>query len=105
MFKRSSHYVALAVDLPDGKRASRKALKDGWVFALDGREFFLWRQSGRWKVSDIGTGMGLYASGATRGEAAAIFERSYYAAYLRTVCGADYLGYVEAFDRMPMITA
>lgn len=101
MFKKAEHDVIFLVDAGKKRRVERREPRNGWVFEIGGREFFLYKAWGRWHVSDIPTGRGLYATGITRGEAVAVFERSYYPAYLRTIGQEPYQKFIEKFERMP----
>lgn len=101
MFKKADHDIVAEVTLKSGRRVLRRSLKSGWDFEIEGRAFFLYRFFDEWQVSDIPTGLSLGARGITRGEAVALFERSYYDAYLRTIAQERYQELVDEFDRMP----
>lgn len=100
MFRKAEFDILIK----DGTRLYKMA-ESGWTFEIDGIEFGLYRKGSRWKVTDLLTGYGLHVEAATRGEAAAIFERRFFIRYLRTSKTADYMRLVEAFDDTPRYVA
>lgn len=98
MFKKENRDLAVFYSKDECYRVPAS----GYTFEREGREFFVGKnETGKWHVSDLGTGYGLYAYGSTRQAAVDLFDRVYLRKTIEFMGLDDYAALKRAFDSMP----